>query len=671
MNKTITIAAHAKNKKILFQSSSGGVFYALAKHVLNNLNGIVYGCTIDGKNVFHKRIDSFSDLPLLMKSKYVQSDLNNSFECCKEDLQRQKYVLFVATPCRIFALKKYLEAKKTDQSRLIAVDFVCHGTPAKKYWSSYYDEKFGHENIDFDFRFNKPSWRNYSVAIKTSNKFVVENVTINEFMSAFLHNYIFVQSCYECAFKANQSCSDITLGDFWGCDTFYPEIYSKYGTSIVVIRRHDNIVFNSLKNEYSYIEVNPAFAFYFNKSYYRNAQIPVDKAEFDKCFLTTGFLAASRKFCIKQHKNSKKKVKIHFDILKPLFKKRKISELYKNAIGIITDYGYYNFGNRLQNYALRTKINGFGYKTVNLALHRHSSYKLIFGISKMREATQISKDKKYYRKCKAIKRAAIISGDETMYFAYDSFGKKQVQVLSGVIIGSDQIWNWTYHNSDLPFALGFFGCNFEKPIFSYAASIGTNYLDENVTPFFAHQLAKFTNVGVREETAKQLLQSIGIGSSINLDPTLLLGEKEWDEAIADYSNLKLPQSPYCLKYILGKHSSTHDVLWDGLTVDLENKKTQYYSINHFDFVSLIKNSSLIITDSFHAFIFALIYSKKIILISRDGMNSRFDNLFSLLNIQLIENAIIDLSLVDKTKINKSRDYSLQYLEDSLKKIIKK
>ena len=144
--KPLTLVAYCKSHSVLFNSSSGGIFHALATYVLNVLNGTVFGCTIEGSSVFHKRITSVGELKSLMKSKYVQSDLKSTFKECEQDLLNNRQVLFAGTPCIIYSLKKYLSNDKIlNLENLITVDFVCHGTPSKKYWKSYCSERFNNK----------------------------------------------------------------------------------------------------------------------------------------------------------------------------------------------------------------------------------------------------------------------------------------------------------------------------------------------------------------------------------------------------------------------------------------------------------------------------------------------------------------------------------------------
>ena len=108
-------------------SSSGGVFYALAQTVLEQ-NGVVHGAAYNSKLIGVNHC-STEDVPLenLLRSKYVQSQIDMDYRKVRTELDTGRCVLFAGTPCQIYGLKKYL---KKDYENLITMDFVCHGVPS-------------------------------------------------------------------------------------------------------------------------------------------------------------------------------------------------------------------------------------------------------------------------------------------------------------------------------------------------------------------------------------------------------------------------------------------------------------------------------------------------------------------------------------------------------------
>lgn len=109
------------------KSSSGGAFSAFAKWILSK-DGIVYGAAWDNNFVCkHVAISSEDELHLLRGSKYVQSNVGETFRNVKEQLELGRYVLYTGTPCQIAGLKTFL---KKDYEKLLTLDLVCHGVPS-------------------------------------------------------------------------------------------------------------------------------------------------------------------------------------------------------------------------------------------------------------------------------------------------------------------------------------------------------------------------------------------------------------------------------------------------------------------------------------------------------------------------------------------------------------
>ena len=94
-------AARNSDKDILFKSSSGGMFYALAEMVIKE-NGIVVGAKYDENlNVIHAIVESLDECKHLMGSKYSQSEIGTVYQEIKQHLVKGRKVLFTGTPCQV------------------------------------------------------------------------------------------------------------------------------------------------------------------------------------------------------------------------------------------------------------------------------------------------------------------------------------------------------------------------------------------------------------------------------------------------------------------------------------------------------------------------------------------------------------------------------------------
>ncbi len=111
-NFPLAYAAKHASEVIRKQSSSGGVFYALAQTIIGQ-GGVVYGCAFDKSHkAQHIRCETMDEVVRCMGSKYLQSDLGDSLEKAIEDINAGRDVLFTGTPCQIAAVRVVCEKQK-------------------------------------------------------------------------------------------------------------------------------------------------------------------------------------------------------------------------------------------------------------------------------------------------------------------------------------------------------------------------------------------------------------------------------------------------------------------------------------------------------------------------------------------------------------------------------
>lgn len=207
------------------ESTSGGAFTAIAKYVLEN-NGTVYGVMFNSEfKVIHGRVEKEEELYKFRNSKYVQSDVGNSFSEVKKDLDSNRLVCFSGTLCHIEGLKKYLIK---NYKNLILVDVVCRAVPSPLVWKKYLDmRKTKYKDIKYIMFRDKYYGYKYSNLSIYSNKKDEKSeyhsgVESDPYLRAFFSNICVRPSCYECKFKKQHRESDITL---WDC--FEVEKYDK------------------------------------------------------------------------------------------------------------------------------------------------------------------------------------------------------------------------------------------------------------------------------------------------------------------------------------------------------------------------------------------------------------------------------------------------------------
>lgn len=246
------------NKQILFESTSGGAFTAIAEYVLNN-GGIVYGAGYDQQmNVVCKEANDSLKLSEMRGSKFVQSDLGKVFLDINKKLGEDKYVLFSGTPCQIAGLIGYLQKRPKN---LLCVDFVCRGVPSPKLWENYIDymeKKYNSKIVGARFKHKTYGYHASSMKIDFSNgKTYYGSGRIDPFMKAFVREMSSRPSCSACSFKGVERLSDITMFDCYEYSKITGEKDDDKGySSIFVHTEKGRVIFDNIKDGIEYQSVS-------------------------------------------------------------------------------------------------------------------------------------------------------------------------------------------------------------------------------------------------------------------------------------------------------------------------------------------------------------------------------------------------------------------------------
>ncbi len=248
-----------KDLNVRKDSTSGGFITPIAEYIIDK-GGVVFGAAFDEKlNVFHKKIDKKEEIYQIRKSKYVQSDLRNSFVEAKAELENGKWVLFTGTPCQVEGLLKYLGKK---YSNLITVDLACRSIPSCKFYRKYKGfvkkNKLNNEEItNINFRDKSVYGYKYSVmTCKSANHTISRGQESDPFLRAFFSDLSVRPSCYSCAFKKNYPESDFRIWDCFFAEYFEKRMGDNLGTTRLLINSSKGIrVFGELSDEYDYVEI--------------------------------------------------------------------------------------------------------------------------------------------------------------------------------------------------------------------------------------------------------------------------------------------------------------------------------------------------------------------------------------------------------------------------------
>lgn len=232
-------AAWNKDQEVRINSSSGGVFSALAIQMLKD-DGVVFGAAYDEHlKVYHRAINNVEDLKILRKSKYIQSYIGKVMKEVKDNLCNGINVLFVGTPCQCAALKSFL---RKPYDNLLLVDFICHGVPSPLFFEQYkkwLEDALQEKIADINFRGKPKGWYDALRIIKTASgkQRCLKGHKDCYWVGYNNNNNNLQNSCYNCQFLGFPRVSDITIADFWGIGKkkpFKAKKSIKKGVSMVV-----------------------------------------------------------------------------------------------------------------------------------------------------------------------------------------------------------------------------------------------------------------------------------------------------------------------------------------------------------------------------------------------------------------------------------------------------
>ena len=272
---------------ILKDSSSGGAFRLLADEVIEQ-GGCVAGCVWnDELHPIFKIADSKEELLPMQGSKYLSSDTLNVYEQIKSRLTAGQLVLFTGAPCQCAGLINYL-GKSYDN--LLTAEFLCHGMPSQQVFDTYishlikkYRIKNGKKDI-ISYRFRdktKRGWGHFSSCeFKKQNgvKFKYTYGLTDSYDYGFLKGYFNRYSCYSCKFRGAERFTDFTFCDFWGVESFHPEIDKSQGVSALSINTQKAFLFKEkLINRANWTKTSAYNVSKYNASLTENAIEPIPK----------------------------------------------------------------------------------------------------------------------------------------------------------------------------------------------------------------------------------------------------------------------------------------------------------------------------------------------------------------------------------------------------------
>ena len=250
-----TLFGFSSNYQELLESSSGGIFYLLAKKATSLGYDIISTVYSDDFRFCFYSCSNNSSIKKMRKSKYCESDFSHVVQRVANNMLNNKKTLVCGTPCHINSLRY----KFCDNPNLFLVDFICHGVPSTMVFNdmiSFYERKMGGRITQLNFR-NKMSKYSSSLvlSISTTRKTISIPWDNDRFYFAFEKYWILRDSCYFCRFKDKHS-GDLTLGDFWDGKSFGINVDNKNGCSLIFLNtKKGEKMIESISNEIDFSEL--------------------------------------------------------------------------------------------------------------------------------------------------------------------------------------------------------------------------------------------------------------------------------------------------------------------------------------------------------------------------------------------------------------------------------
>lgn len=368
-------------------------------------------------------------------------------------------------------------------------------------------------------------------------------------------------------------------------------------------------------------------------------------------------------------------------------------------IKTITCHDVYNYGASLQAYALQQYLTELGhevqiidyfpdYMDVNYRI-RWKKY-VIPEVSSLYKIRYIPGIKTLYRIKMSIQKMKFILEKSGRKKAFDRFKMqylhltseryRNIEELRGAklsadvfIAGSDQIWNPLFNNGKDPSFFLQFG---EGRKISYAASFGVSSLSPTDSVNMKRWLSSFSKISVREKTGLNLLEGLGIKGGVQVpDPVFLLTKEEW----SGLASSKFRNESFVLVYNLGpmmqdikdcaQQLAHHHKLRIVAVEELANISYADMRITDAgpcEFIELFTKASYVVTNSFHATSFSILFNIPFFSYIKNATSSRITDLLKSCDLEARVNSKdlnVDINWYDvNTKVAAIREKGIRFLD---------
>lgn len=362
-------------------------------------------------------------------------------------------------------------------------------------------------------------------------------------------------------------------------------------------------------------------------------------------------------------------------------------------IKTITCHEVYNHGASLQEYALLEFLNSNGHQAQTL--HYKPDYlsghfnlwsvgnpkfnfpiiKQLYLLAKLPGRLKLMPRKKAFDQF----AEKYIPTDPILYKTNEDL-KQNLPLADAFICGSDQIWNSFFQNGKDPAFYLNFVPNSKRKI-AYAASFAIDELADEVKPLVKENVSQLDYIGVRETSGLHILNELGIDNALQvLDPVFLLDAEHWKSKFV---------KPIDENYVFVYDFDSNPIIKEIALKLKKEKGYQIYTVNgNIDyadknfvlegpekFLSLVYNAQEVVSNSFHAVAFSLIFEKEITVVNRmEKINTRMRDLLALFDLSSrlisMQEEFSKLDFIDYTLVKKHKEFHIQRSKDFLLNALK-
>lgn len=357
-------------------------------------------------------------------------------------------------------------------------------------------------------------------------------------------------------------------------------------------------------------------------------------------------------------------------------------------IGILTCPLGLNYGGILQAYALQTTLKNMGHQVYVIDYKTPIPPFYVYVIRAFKKyickrPVHIHVERDYIRLMENshLKIKQFIDKYINL-FPINSFKDIKPDSFDIIIVGSDQIWRKPYFTKDYHESIDRAFLSFTKgwniKRYAYAASFGVDkweYSEED-TSLCRDMAQLFDAISVREESGIKLCRKyLGCKAIHVLDPTLLLKKEDYIKLINQNTPPKSTGNLLC--YILDDTEQKNSLITD---ISKETKLNPFSVISnkHLEtkpsvesWLTGFNDANFVITDSFHACVFSLIFNKPFLVIGNKYRGlTRINSLLKMFNQEhrlVIEGCKINLTpnIISKPNVNWEhlKQNSLEFLNN--------